>query len=328
MKGPFYCDPQPRTQSMLTQGAFVAVDELEHYLSFLAIPNRVVVCPPLDLNYAPDIELLMDFWFESMQQLPQAKEIVTAILSDCHWNPIHVKLGKQWTITTTDSGAALVRAHPPSVPFQLRAVQMGSVFPGDCGFQVFAMLGNQTDIRQQKGVLAVDAAAAVRFLFWQKMAVSTDPPSSTEVSIGGASDEMVREVSTLLHEHGVPTAQTNQRAQEVIQAVGKDSVRQALASRRPWHQLKQLANALRPPIRLIRSDELQAVIQERTRYGKSFGSASNKAPEGTRPTKVLSPSDLGIPPGVFVHQNQSPAHQIDMSQLRSTGKGLVVCEGA
>lgn len=144
------------------------------------------------------------------------------------------------------------------------------------------------------------------------------------VSLGGhpSNKEIQFAVATMLREHGAPPHEVMQRADTIVQKLGKDQVQTAINSRRPWAVLKQLANDHSPPIKLIQPSELQEVIQARGRRG-SFGGQARAKPPMTSQVNLV-PTDLKVPPGVFIHEGGAAAHQIGLHQVKSVGAGIVV----
>ena len=85
------------------------------------------------------------------------------------------------------------------------------------------------------------------------------------------SAEMLR-LTTLLTQHGVWHERANDSATAILTQIPPSTIRSVLASPRPWPDLKAAANSVRPQLRLIMPDELNAQIAQRTnqrKFGKS-----------------------------------------------------------
>lgn len=308
----------------------MADDEMKYYLSALNQPGEVRAVEPLVLHHCHDLDLMLDFWVEEIVDERRAPRLVSAVLLDGHWHPVMVQKGNKLHITTSRAFAGVLTSHPFPFEIELHLVEIGQVFPQDCGFQTFATITTwvkRTVLHSNRlyALMPVDSAAAWRYLFWQTLILGPRGTLSYEVAIGGHPDDIVFALATILHEHGVNRDHANTRSRELIQKLGKDQVRRALDDKRPWHHLKALANSHKPPFKIIHAEELQAVIQERSKTGRSFGRASNKQVETKSMHPMVTPGDLRIPPGVFVLSNQEHAHQIGLHQLRTSGKGIVVC---
>eukprot|EP00438_Fugacium_kawagutii_P019810 Skav227905 [mRNA] locus=scaffold146:48742:58424:- [translate_table: standard] len=303
---PFLSSFLPRQESLLIQGAAVGHDEMAFYLRSIAGASTVKAIQPLVLNHCRDRNLLLDFWIAEFLEAHRCTELVSAVLHEGHWNPVMVirtldDRGQVClTLRTTEQFAVLL--HPAHSPFPL-----------------------QVEVSNQADRLAADAAAAWRFQFWQALITSGRGLQVGEVALGGHPEQLVFAVATLLHEHGVAKDQATGRSKEVLSALGVETVKLAMGSKRPWHQLKAAANDHRPMLKLIKPDELNSVIKERAKQGKSYGRSTNKQTDGAGLKMQVSPGDLRIPPGVFVLPNHEPAHQIGLHQMRNVGKGIVVC---
>ena len=198
-------------------------------------------------------------------------------------------------------------------------------FPNDCGFQCFARLLSYVGANQLGPIMSHDAAASWRFLYWQHVALADDNAPHTCVSLGGAQGELHVAIAAILREHGVPSEKVNQRAQDVVQSLGKEQLIKIIHDSRPWQALKQAANKCSPPMKLVQPDELAAVIKSRTGQRKSFGSNQNKAKDNLSASIQLHPNDFRVPAGVFCFDGGEHAAQVDIHQLNQGGKGLVVC---
>lgn len=272
---PFFHSNLPRQESLLVQSSVVAHDEMGYYLNALGQTEGVAAVPPLVLCHCRDVDLLLAFWMEEIIDAKRVTKFISAVLLDGHWRPVMVTKGAPLKIISAEKFAKTLCAY--SFPFKIEValVHIGQVFSHDCGFQAFATLTTWLKDSTQNSnalhaLMHLDSAAAWRYLFWQSLVISPKGKIAMEVAIGGHPEDVNFVVATHLHEHGV------------VREQGKDSVRQAVHSKRPWRQLKILADEHKPPVKIIKQEELQSVIHSRAKSGQSFGNVT------TRP-KTLNP---------------------------------------
>ena len=130
----------------------------------------------------------------------------------------------------------------------------------------------------------------------------------------------------LLAQHGVPKGQIDNRATLLIQAVGIQTVCNALQGTNAWRALKAAANQLRPPFQLVLPEELEAVIQARSAQGNVKKKQKNSAKSKPKPQPalaVLDPSRLGIDTGTFI-AGASKLAQISLRQIGPFSEGVVL----
>eukprot|EP00438_Fugacium_kawagutii_P022769 Skav229086 [mRNA] locus=scaffold2711:98137:102653:+ [translate_table: standard] len=308
---------QHRVRSLMVQGAQVAHDEMHFYLTSLVIPGHSEMVRPLVVPLMMDPSIDSAQWLHELTH-EQDKVRVSAILAKGHWSP--VLLTTDGIFHTTVEGQAALNM------MQITKVETHDtqgVFDHDCGFQTFAWLTYNL-ARSPHQVMPIDSAASWRFLSWQRMAVMETAEDTTLVFLGGH-DDLQTAIATLLREHGVPVEGVIKRADVVISKLGRDKLSQALQSKRPWAQIKQMANVCIPKLQLVLPFKLEQVMKQRTTKVASVGSKDNKAQSSAKPAVSVQVADISIPPGVFVFPDGKPAHQIELRQIQSVGKGLVVC---
>eukprot|EP00438_Fugacium_kawagutii_P025214 Skav222623 [mRNA] locus=scaffold4205:177327:186767:+ [translate_table: standard] len=287
--------PIPRVLSMLTQGVQVADDEMDFYLQAIASQHHCIQIPALVLPRVLDCEIELDHWITLINQGDSDKAVVSAVLADGHWSPVLRTSHGQWH--TTAEGARILKAIG-GIQAETHEVQV--VFDQDCGFQTFAWLIYHLGCSPHI-VLAHDSAAAWRFLFWQHVAMRPREHTSTFAFLGGHKDDLQMAVATMLREHGVPNDQVLKRADHVIGKLGKDKLQEAILGKRPWAQIKQLANMSQPKVQLVLPSELEQVLKSRSSNKQSIGSKETKTKGQGGANMPLASGDILIPPGVNQH---------------------------
>lgn len=132
----------------------------------------------------------------------------------------------------------------------------------------------------------------------------------------------------LLRQHGVPVGEVAARADHVVSTLGRDVVQKAMASNRPWQELKWAANQKTPPYQLIRPSELQATIENRAKSEQPLGSKKQKQKGGGKgkgKSQMLEPDSLRLDPGIFTVGDGKPINQLSMSEIGPMAIGVVLC---
>ena len=318
-----------RCQSLFTQGASVADDEMDFYLQSIHRVRKVAMSPPLTVKYIEDVHLSAAAWFADIQCLVYKHSVVSAILFGQHWIPIFVvSRDGQVVVHTTSEGVEAWEALGLDLQFlsDVPATPLMKAFDKDCGFQAFAWLVSKT-FRETEPTLFMPAFAKVwRVLFWISLLLHpTRAHKQSSYALGGHNAEIHTAVATILREHGVPLDQAASRAGEVIKTLGSDRIAQCLKEARPWASLKQIANQQKPPMRLILPSELQKLVDARGSRKQPVGNKTNKIDDGSKPSKcIVLPSDVIVPAGVFSQQDGTPISQISSGQVGSNSRGLVI----
>eukprot|EP00438_Fugacium_kawagutii_P015361 Skav226111 [mRNA] locus=scaffold702:154023:158627:- [translate_table: standard] len=315
-----------RVMSVLQQGGWVSDDEMQFYLSGFQSKQEASVVAPLLLSQTEDWDTTMQQWFSEIQAQP-AGITVSAILHNDHWIPVIIDWDAEMKFRTTPEGRDVLNMSTCPVASTIITFQMQGAFANDCGFQTIGWLSYHLGLQTTHAVLTPRDAEAWRFLWWQQVAMARSFVSEGPIMIGGhlpGSDELHTAIAAILREHGVAIEQVNDRTSEVIAKIGRDELKKAIHSSRPWAQLKQQANRCQPPLQLVLPSELDAVVKSRLVTGNQFGKKKNKMQTKTSVSE-LHPSDLHVPPGVFVLADGSPVHQVELRQIKKTSHGLVVC---
>ena len=314
----------PRYQSILLQGARVAFEEFAFYMSSFIRAEQAKVVSPIVVRELHDIGLLVESWVQEIKNHGNNLPIVTAVVTNDHWIPFVFRCkNDQWTARSPQEGCKLWELFGiDQIEIQI-GPPLGKCFDNDCGFQAFAWLLVEV-LGAQNTCIPVDQAALWRSLFWQSELTKSRVTQHSLVILGGHGDEVITAVASLLKEHGVFNERVIGRANEAIDAIGRNQIIQAMQGSRPWVALKQLANQKNPQFKLVWEDEFQAVLQARAKSGKPVGHKRNHKEKGSQRFAV-QPDDLHVPPGVFVQEDGTPIHQIGVGQIGAVGNGLVVC---
>ena len=315
----------PRYKSILLQGARVAFEEFNFYLSSFIQAEQSKVVSPIVVLEMQDIGLLVESWMQEVRECGVDMLVVTAILTNDHWIPFVFRNREgKWNAKSSTEGCSLWELFGISQVEISQGPEVGRSFEHDCGFQAFAWLLGEV-LESSCTCIPLDQAALWRSLFWQKQLTKGEVVTQSSIVImGGHGDEVVTALASILKEHGVFNERVLARANEAIENIGRQQIVQAIQGSRPWVALKQLANQKVPQYKLVREDEFQAVLKERVKSGKPIGHKRNQkehAPQGV----VIQPDDLQVPPGVFVQEDSSVIHQIGIGQIGAVGNGLVIC---
>eukprot|EP00438_Fugacium_kawagutii_P015205 Skav221104 [mRNA] locus=scaffold693:298165:302673:- [translate_table: standard] len=307
-----------RGRSLMIQGTQVAHDEMAYYLSALGSEQCKVVMP-LIVPMMVDPEQEFQLWFQQFSGEETGTNRVSAILSRGHWSPV-LQTGDGNLHTTVEGGAVLANMGINNA----QTHEMEAVFEHDCGFQTFAWLSYHLG-RSPHLLMAIDVAASWRFLFWQHVSLTQSQNMHPLLALGGHKEELQVALTSLLREHGVPMEEVVRRTDQVLDRIGREKLTQAFQSKRPWAQIKQLANGCQPKLQLVLPSELEQVLKHKTSTNRSVGSKDNKLRAGPPVSQAVHANDILVPPGVFVYPDGKPTHQIELRQIQSIGKGLVVC---
>ena len=204
-------------------------------------------------------------------------------------------------------------------------------FTADCGFQsvawLLAILSN----------LPVEAMTDDRAAQWRQLFINElcrqDKCDEwiSHLDLGGAKldqSEMTK-LTSLLTQHGVWPDRALERANQLISAMPAVNIRNILASHRPWQDLKAAANGVKPQIKLIMIDELNAQIANRAdqrKYGKKMSSHKRHEPAKDNPTAQAS--ELMVPQGVFKQQDGTILGPLQIGDVGPNAKGVLLVDQA
>ena len=335
--------PLPRVRLLLQQEAWVAEDEMNHYLLILANSKQatqVPVCALPRCAMDEEIQTILHRWADSCcRALQMHTRVVSALLIDDHWLPafFHSTPFGIKVATSRECGEWIdvALASIPNV-VTVSKLSMARFFPNDCGFQSVAWLSHMMYVTEwpteDLSMRAFRPADAVvwRSLFEHFLRTADDGTKVVvpmHIRFGGTGGvDVASQLAQLLRERGVPADQATSRADLAIEKIGRGKIANVLRGPQPWKDLKAAANALSPKVQLVLNAELQAVIQQRLQSGPSLGHkrakrASSKPPP--QPVTVL-PQDINIPPGIFREGNDVALNQIRPDEIASEARGVVV----
>ena len=338
-------DPCTRQVLLDHQEAWVAVDEMHHYLDMMASNGFCKVVPPCVVpKVTLDDELIdvMQAWEQKCTDaLRSATRVVTALLVDQHWFPfyfISAPFGVKTCCCPDGADWLRVAMQDRWNPDNNIKVPVAREFTNDCGFQTVAwlvhMLSLETWPTPDTHVKALRAHEAVawRTLFSHFLKVQgfgSHHVIPANVRFGGAGKLDVHALLTqLLQEHGVPQENAHARADMVLTQLGRSRVAQILRSQHAWRDLKSAASNASPKIQLVLGHELDEVIANRVRSDKPFGGKKVRASgtKGSQGSQIMQPlpADVQVPEGIFRDAGGSALQQISLSSIGPQAKGVIV----
>ena len=327
------------------QDAFVAVDEMKHYLELIASNGHTAAVPPCVLPFfTMDDELpaLLNKWAtECVHSMRTLTRCISALLVDEHWFPLCIKatpFGLQ--IPTSRAGhdwMTIAFQHHTGVR-EILKVDMPSNFPDDCGFQTIAWLTHVTflngdeDLNVHHAAFHPKDAAVWRYMFEHHLIATGKGITSVtpcDCRFGGTGNvDIQRQLEETLSERGVPPSQVVPRATSVLDRLGRSQLVQIFRGPNPWRDLKAACNNASPKIQLVLAVEMQAAIQDRLENGQPLGNKKVKKqhkPQAKTVSDVqLKPSDISIPDGIFKEGDSVALQQIKMSDIGPHARGVCV----
>ena len=336
---------EPRKFSRLAllyrQEAYVADDEMYHYLSMLTATGQAIHTP---LAIVPDgiddedlIQLLKDWFAKAMVVADGPCTLVTAIFAHHHWFPVGMKFAHgSIQVFTTPGGQAWVHVATREMgeTCSIHTIAIDTCFPNDCGFQcvawIMSFVFDPTHHLGQFKPVNATTAIAWRGLFEHHLITSGSAKRTVvpkELSFGGTTGgDFMMSLQNLLMEHGVPKEHAEDRANVICDKLGRTTVARTLRSAQPWRELKQIANQCSPKLQLVLASELQAIIQARTDKQQKFGSKQTKkksTPQTKHPIQ-LNAEDIGIPDGIFQDASGHAIHQKTVANIGPEASGIIV----
>eukprot|EP00438_Fugacium_kawagutii_P014883 Skav218191 [mRNA] locus=scaffold4385:54376:81512:+ [translate_table: standard] len=332
-----------RAALLYHQKGWVADDEMWFYLQMLqpmgyaTVIYPCLIQPNLPLNEQA-IQLMTWLW-TALPTSTTTTAVASVFALEGQWIPILVvNTTSGWNVYTVPVAQKLV-IHAfglANIPASIVTEDISSVFRHDCGFQAVQWLAHQIadpvhDHTQETiRPISVDQALEWRIRFEFALHYHGHAQLPVEAGIrffaGGAAD-ITDQLVSLLTQHGVPPEHAGDRANTVIEKLGRGQLQSILRSATAWRDLKALANAATPKLQLVMGHELQQVIQQRAKEGKPFGSkkSKNKTPSqpNARPV-VVAPEDVSIPGGIFQDANHNPVQQINIAGVTAGAKGIAL----
>eukprot|EP00435_Cladocopium_sp_Y103_P075430 s50_g57.t1 len=315
----------PRIQTLYSQEAWVAWDEMEYYLGMIESAGQ---CRKAKMLAMPlfcvddEIEPILQQWI--CQIAPHdapAGKLVTMLWVAHHWFPValHLQDGGIKIFTTPEGHDWIkiaTRALGPHIT--VFTVTCPHSFPNDCGFQSVGWLMNSVfdpefaTAGYTSQLVQVKSAIAWRGLFERYLRIyelSTKEASPSELFFGGAkSMDLADQLKQTLLARGVQPTAVDERAQVVLERIGRQPLIRAFRSADPWREIKALANHLNPKLQLVLASEMEVMIANRVQQGKAFGLVvvdATKAMPYLRIAQPLSKSALAL----IVVNHQDPLVQ-------------------
>ena len=208
------------------------------------------------------------------------------------------------------------------------------IFAADCGFQtlawIVAVVGGSIGHNQLEHN-SVQQAIQWRQMFRHFLDASGKGREIIQrLSVGGGKQEdIAKQVEQLLSTHGVFPDRVAERSQLVCSKIPMATLRSILAAPRAWQDLKQAANSVNPPIRLIQSDELQKQIDRRSEGVKQVGSKFGKQTRRPREQKEsceIQVRDIEVPLGVFKQQDGQMLKQVQPEEIGPNAQGIIILD--
>ena len=343
--------PLTRDEALWQQGPWVADDEMEYYLQSLTFHQKAEAFKPLVVHATkedqPSIEkhdeenpILQ--WISTNCPLSNEKSKASAFLYQNHWFPIllefHSDIVKA-VITPEGSFIEPILEHfakSRNCRVEIQQKILPQAFPADCGFQAFAWLvatASGSWEYNHTEHLTPHQASGWRRLFNDFITKSGKCKQSIySLEIGGMKhDEIFKQTCQLLKQHGVFEDRIEERANQVCSKIPSVTLKGILAAPRAWSDLKQAANAIQPPLRLIQSDELQKQIVARTNGLKHVGrknnhNGGNRSKDQSRDTLDIQAADIEIPVGVFKQADGQLLGQVTSDQVGPNSSGMIVID--
>ena len=145
------------------------------------------------------------------------------------------------------------------------------------------------------------------------------------LSVGGMQTTQEALIKLLI-EHGVALNRSHECADQVLSTIGIHQVQKALASPRPWMDLKARANACKPPIRLVLAEELKQMIHRKMQSDAPIGKKSNKSKQHrqSNPELRIRADQITVPHGVFRQQGGGEVGPLSQGQINAKSQGILV----
>lgn len=338
------CPPQIalpclRREALWQQQAWVAHDELNFYMDIIAAQQIADAIPVAVFDTETVLtEGAKDWLHVIFHHVEHDQTCVTACLFERHWIPVLIR--RNHTVIqffTTPEGSILIphaQALSTELAVTLQVVQhpLPQAFAADCGFQAFAWTFALA-LDQPIEAFPPDKAEGWRMIFAAHLLKhDLHDEMIQQLHLGGANGEgpLFEQLSQLLTEHGVWSDRVSERAHQVMAKINHATLRTALASPRPWPELKAAANHVSPVLKLIMPDELQAQIDARThkktKFGRKPAAKSWRKPDKQPEPPTVYASDLQIPHGVFAQQDGQVLGPVRPLDIGPSTRGVVLVD--
>ena len=330
-----------RIALLYRQEAFVAQDEMEFYLNMITATGQASVAPAAIIPHECDdeelIQTLQNWYAQALLVHDAPSVIVTAIFAHHHWFPVGIRFAHgKVDMFTTPGGHDWLKVITQDMPntCNIITVESASKFNNDCGFQcvgwIMSFVFDATHTHDRAKPVTPETAAAWRGLFEHHLHVTGKAKAvsiPSQIAFGGVTGgDVTQGLCQLLHEHGVAHDVVQERAQTVLDKLGRSAVMRALRGTQPWKEIKQLSNQCSPKLQLVLPSELQEVIRNRTNSQQKFGSKKDKkkhAPQAQKPIHIDA-EDISIPDGIFQDADGKTIQQRPINSIGPEARGIVV----
>ena len=327
-----------RIHILWKQLAWVAQDEMWFYLQTSV--GQEIAHPFMPEVYHDEAAANEEagVWLHRMYLAAADLPVVSAAIVQGHWIPIILtRRASVVTIETTPEGTCFLRAaqeitNDLHLTLEVKQKVLPQEFAADCGFQTLAWL-----LANLLGCPAVPMSAMKaeqwRYLFAEHLLHTRHHVDIIHhIHLGGMKqdDEMIQDLSKLLEEHGVFHDRSFDRATKIAERMTPGNLSSILTSRKPWPDLKQAANQMKPPMKLIMQDELEAQIRARSRHRTQFGrkpaKTSHRPYEHSKEALMLTAAELQVPEGVFKQHDGTILGPLRADQVGPHAEGVVLVD--
>jgi len=330
--------PSPRIEALYRQQAWVARDEMEYYLSATSFDHMATAFPPACYHNEIAVKDEAHHWLSLiLDSIAEGQKWCSAAIVNGHWIPLVLhKQAATITMYTTPEGTCFLETvetlvQDNSMTFSAKQSVLPQSFPADCGFQSFAwIIAILSGLEVQ--ALSCRQAAKWRQLFANELLRhETAWHIAHHLDLGGARPDNgeVHQLTELLTTHGVWPERSQERAAQIVAKISPAILANILASPRPWQDLKAAANNMKPQLRLIMADELNAQIANRTsqrKYGRKSDRQTARKPDATKEVPSVQASELQVPHGVFRQQDGTVLSSLHVNEVGPQASGVLLLD--
>ena len=318
------------------QKGWTASDEMEFYRLKVDEMAKGSTYQGLILMDSPATATDFSFWVLQIAESLQPNNVektASFVLWNQHWVPIGIAHNEEgMEITTTPEAVGLFQRWAQQAwqneanDIQWKTIPCAHAFQNDCGFQTIAWIQAYVQNTAMKFVNGFEASQQ-RAAFHRHLEETSLAQEFVwcPLTLGGMMNPDEK-LAQLLQDHGVAKTRCTECAANLMQSLGKSVIQQVLTSAKPWADLKARASMVRPPIRSVLADELQATIDRRIKEGGTIGRKNNKAKgrPKTNESFKLSADQIHIPKAVFCQADGIELEHIAASSIGSVSQGVVV----
>lgn len=331
--------PVCRIHVLWKQQAWVALDEMQFYLEGTIASEDTKVFQPKTYFHEAAADEEAGVWLHRpLTEVDDKSTFVSAAIVQGHWIPVKItRHDRCIQLTTTPEGSCFLRAAQEitadlGLTLEVHQKVLPQAFAADCGFQAFAWIVAMSS-GHQPTALPAHKAEQWRYMFAHHL-LQTDHHTDIihNIHLGGMKidSENHQQLIKLLCEHGVWPDRAQDRADKVLEKLPVATLKSILASKKPWPDLKHAANQIKPPLKLIMQDELDAQIAARAKHRAQFGrkpaKASQKNTEQSKDMITIKAADLQVPEGVFKQHDGKVLGPLRAEQVGNNAEGVVLID--